>query len=549
MMRPRSLNFLLSLVFSFFLLLVTVLGLFSIERLSEFNRSAADVRAIWLPSTRLIGDLNNFTSDFRAAEGRHLLSSTPTESTASKKEIADLGQAVVQAQSGYDGLRHSPEIAAQYAQFKRKWIDYRKIVDEVLQLYTAGRTSEAIDLYRTTSQSTYNAASDALDHVTHLNITSANAASDEADAAYRNARAFIGIAVVIAAVLVLAALVYIKRFVSIPLLDLAGCMHRLADNDTDIEIRGIQRIDEIGEMARALMVFRTNAIELMLSQRSLSQQASMLEEKLAQEQRLTQLQQDFVTMASHEFRTPLTVIDGQAQRLVKIGDPASPGTIVERARQIRRAVLRMTTTIDYLLNSSRLIENGAQLYFHPDEVDLRVLLEEVCHLHREIAPRSQIVQKLGRRGTMALPVFGDSKLLFQMFSNLISNAIKYSDDGQRIDVAADVELQQVVVTVRDHGIGIPTRDLAHVFGRYNRGSNVSGIVGTGVGLYLVKMVVDLHGGSVTVESKGGEGSRFTVRLPMSPPTQAKIPPPATSAKRSSPVIPPAWAIPSRHQLE
>jgi signal transduction histidine kinase len=140
---------------------------------------------------------------------------------------------------------------------------------------------------------------------------------------------------------------------------------------------------------------------------------------------------------------------------------------------------------------------------------------------------------------MALPVFGDSKLLFQMFSNLISNAIKYSDDGQRIDVAADVELQQVVVTVRDHGIGIPTRDLAHVFGRYNRGSNVSGIVGTGVGLYLVKMVVDLHGGSVTVESKGGEGSRFTVRLPMSPPTQAKIPPPATSAKRSSPVIPPA----------
>ena len=72
------------------------------------------------PSTRFIGDLNNFTSDFRAAEGRHLLSSTATESAGSKKEIADLAQAVVQAQDGYEGLRHSPEISSQYAQFKQK---------------------------------------------------------------------------------------------------------------------------------------------------------------------------------------------------------------------------------------------------------------------------------------------------------------------------------------------------------------------------------------------------------------------------------------------
>jgi two-component system OmpR family sensor kinase len=174
----------------------------------------------------------------------------------------------------------------------------------------------------------------------------------------------------------------------------------------------------------------------------------------------------------------------------------------------------MTTMIDYLLNSSRLIDNGAQLYFHPHEVDLRALLREVCHLHREIAPRSPSSQRLGTAGTTTLPVFGDSKLLFQMFSNLISNAVKYSDDGRHINVTADadIESEKIVVTVQDHGIGIPQKDLAHVFGRYNRGSNVSGIVGTGVGLYLVKIVIDLHGGSVAVESTEGEGSRFTVRL-------------------------------------
>jgi two-component system, OmpR family, sensor kinase len=111
-----------------------------------------------------------------------------------------------------------------------------------------------------------------------------------------------------------------------------------------------------------------------------------------------------------------------------------------------------------------------------------------------------------------------------MFSNLISNAVKYSDDGHLINVAADadIETQQIIVSVQDHGIGIPQKDLDHVFGRYNRGSNVSGIVGTGVGLYLVKIVVDLHGGSVAVESKEGEGSRFTVRLPMWLPTQTEI---------------------------
>src|SRR5260370_38692061 len=97
-------------------------------------------------------------------------------------------------------------------------------------------------------------------------------------------------------------------------------MHRLAANDTDIEIRGTERQDEIGEMARAAVGFRNNSIELMVTQRGLAQQPSMLEEKLAADRHLTQLQRNFVSMASHEFRTPFTIIDGRAQRLNKISD-------------------------------------------------------------------------------------------------------------------------------------------------------------------------------------------------------------------------------------
>lgn len=509
--RPRSLNFFLSAVFIFFFLLVTVLGLFSIERLSEFNRSSADVRDLWLPSTRIIGDLNNFTSDFRAAEGRYLLSSTPTESGSNKKEIESLDRAVQQAQRAYENLHHSAAASELYASFKSGWATYRTAVENVLKHYEIGQVSEAIDLYRTTSQNAYDRVSEVLEQITRLNVSSATAASDQADVVYRNSTALIVVAMTIAALLVMIALAYVRRFISTPLLDLAQLMRRLAGNDTDIEIPGTGRVDEIGEMARSLVIFRMNAIELILSQRSLAQQTSMLEEKLAQEQRLTQLQQDFVSMASHEFRTPLTVIDGQAQRLMKLANTKPVAEIVERARKIRTAVLRMTTVIETLLSSSSMVDGSAQLYFHPAEVDLRSLLEEVCQLHREVAPQSHIWQKLG---VTRLPVMGDAKLLPQMFGNLISNALKYSNDGSLIEIAAGVEGDQVVVSVRDEGMGIPKKDIANIFGRYNRGSNVSGIVGTGVGLYLVEIVARLHQGNVIVDSVEGKGSCFTVRLPL-----------------------------------
>jgi signal transduction histidine kinase len=298
-------------------------------------------------------------------------------------------------------------------------------------------------------------------------------------------------------------------------------MHRLAANDTDIDIRGTERQDEIGEMARAAVVFRNNAIELMMTQRGLAQQATMLEEKLAAERHLTQLQRNFVSMASHEFRTPLTIIDGHAQRLNKLRERIGTEEINTRASKIRAAVLRMTHLIDNLLTSTRLVESGAGLYFHPQEVDLRELVHDVCQLHREISPGSTIEEALGDR---SLLMVGDPKLLSQVFDNLLSNAIKYSPGAGIAKITAGIEDGRLVVGVEDNGIGIPPGDIERLFERYFRGSNVSGIVGTGVGLNLVKMVVDLHGGDIVVASEEGNGSRFTVRLPIKPPLQASHPP-------------------------
>ena len=528
MRQPRSLRFHLALVFLFFFLLVVILGLFSISRLRNFNSLSADIAEVWLPNTRVLGDLNNFTSDFRAIEGSNLLSLQSSQITATEKEMEELDRSIANTQRSYEQIRHDAVETELYSQFKERWNDYRKTVNQTLALSRTNRKAEATAMYMTSSRSVYNAASDTLGQLTDHAVANAQQARARLASAYRQALWLIGLAMAIAGVMVVGALFYIGRSISTPLLQLADRMHRLAVNETDIGIPSTERRDEIGEMARATVVFRNNAIELMRSQHVLAQQASVLEEKLAQEQRLALLQRNFVSMASHEFRTPLTIIDGHAQRLIKLKDRAPIDEINERANKVRGAVLRITHLIDNLLNTSRLFDSGSGLYFCPEEIDVAALLHEVAQLHREIAPGSQIKET---RRAEPLHMMGDPKLLFQVFSNLLSNAIKYSPNGGLIEISAEIDSQQVVVAVEDQGIGIPVKDLDQLFERYHRGSNVSGIVGTGVGLYLVKMVVDLHGGSITVNSQEGEGTRITVGLPITPPPriEATSPPEPTSA--------------------
>jgi signal transduction histidine kinase len=509
----RSIRFRLSSVFAFFLLLVIVFGAFSIERLSNFNGISADIRDRWLPSTRYLGDLNNFTSDFRAAEAGRLLSATPAERAGIERTIDELDRQVSLAEHSYEHVFHDAEENRLYAQFAAEWRHYREVADQVMGLAADGKPAEASGRYMAQSRAAYDAASDTLGLLTDRNAASARDSSNRADAAYKEAMSLSAMAMALAALMAGAAIVYTRRAISEPLLNLVACMRRIAANEGDVRILFTERHDEIGEMARAVVVFRDTAVDLAISQAKLAHQASMLEERLAQEQRLTSLQRNFVSMASHEFRTPLTVIDGHAQRLVVMKDRLGPQEIVERAGKVRGAVLRMTNLIDSLLSSSRLVDGKAELYFHPEEIDLATLLRDVCRLHREVSPWAQIGESFGQA---PLPLTGDPKLLFQAFSNLLANAIKYSPGGGLIKVRGRQEEGGIAVTVADRGVGIPQGDVEHLFERYYRGSNVSGIVGTGIGLYFVKMVVDLHGGEVAVASAEGEGARFTVRLPAAP---------------------------------
>src|ERR1700683_2785406 len=118
MRQPQSIRFHLAAVFLGFFLLVVVLGSFSIWRLSNFNLLSADVAEIWLPTTRALGDLNNFTSDFRAIEGSNLLSSDPAEAAETERQMVDLDRTIAEAERSFEQIRHNATEDDLYRQFK-----------------------------------------------------------------------------------------------------------------------------------------------------------------------------------------------------------------------------------------------------------------------------------------------------------------------------------------------------------------------------------------------------------------------------------------------
>jgi PAS domain S-box-containing protein len=269
-------------------------------------------------------------------------------------------------------------------------------------------------------------------------------------------------------------------------------------------------IDEAGEVERYVVIISDITVR--------KESEALVAASLEKERQMNQQQRRFVSVVSHEFRTPLAIIDGAAQRLVRNVDKHDPTETLQRVARIRGSVNRMTELIDTMLSTARLEEGRIEVKWQP--VVLGDLAGQIAERQRGI--NSDFVFNLSLAPAMK-PIEADPKLLDQVITNLLSNAVKYSGQSRTVDIVASADAEFLSLSVRDYGIGIPQAELPKMFGRFFRASTSTGIPGTGIGLNLVKELLELHGGDVQLDSIEGEGSTFTIRLPWTRPALAEQP--------------------------
>jgi len=250
----------------------------------------------------------------------------------------------------------------------------------------------------------------------------------------------------------------------------------------------------------------------------LKAKAKELEKSLGKEKELNELQRQFVSMTSHEFRTPLAIIDGAAQRLIRLTgkNKLTPEDAIERYGKIRASVQRMTRLMESTLTAARIEEGKINVEIGPCHIGKTI--NEVCLRHQDITENHIITCSL--EGIPDL-IQADTGAVEQVLTNLLSNAEKYAPFAPDIEVKAYTEGSDVVISVRDYGVGIDEDELDKIGERFFRARTSVGIPGTGIGLNLSRKLLDLHGGSIQVESRKIQGSTFFIRIPIAGPQRSQ----------------------------
>ncbi|MBW4574462.1 MAG: PAS domain S-box protein [Aphanothece sp. CMT-3BRIN-NPC111] len=231
---------------------------------------------------------------------------------------------------------------------------------------------------------------------------------------------------------------------------------------------------------------------------------------LAKERELGELKTRFISMTSHEFRTPLATILSSTELLEHYSHKLKEQEKQDLFRQIERATQRMTQLLEDVLAINK--AEAGKLQFNPAPLNIENLCRDIVNeMQLNAGDRHEIVFiKLGE----CINTVMDEKLLQHILSNLLSNAIKYSPQGGRVEFELVCEDKQAIFKIKDHGIGIPIEDREKLFESFHRAQNVGNIPGTGLGLSIVKRMVDLHGGNIKVASKVGVGTTFIVNIPL-----------------------------------
>jgi len=223
---------------------------------------------------------------------------------------------------------------------------------------------------------------------------------------------------------------------------------------------------------------------------------------------------NLISMFAHDIKSSLMLIGGFGIRLQQSPKIAKHAKEEKYLEIIKRESNKLESLINEFLEISRLQTGKLKLNFSPTSIDKELM--ELCDVHTVRASQSNITLKFETQEDLSISIIeADSLQLRRVFSNLLENAIKFSNDKGTITVSTQETAQEVLVKVKDEGIGIDPEELPYIFDPFHRGKIKGKTEGFGIGLAAVKTIVEGHGGSILVESKVGEGSVFTVILPKS----------------------------------
>lgn len=310
----------------------------------------------------------------------------------------------------------------------------------------------------------------------------------------------------------------------------AGIIHDLSDvKAAEEKVLTLNReLEEKNENLEQLVLERTeklaNVVDKLLAtneqlgnevrereavENSLRQREAELEEALNKEKELNALKSRFVSMASHEFRTPLSTILSSIE-LVEAYQDADNTRALKHITRIKSSVSTLTSILNDFLSLSRLEEGKVEA--QPEWFNLQdFCLAVIDEMRGQLKRGQKIVHEESGTGR---DIFLDKKFLKIVFFNLISNAIKYSPEDKPIRCITRIQENMLAIAIQDQGLGIPKEDQPHLFTRFFRAHNVENIQGTGLGLNIVKRYIELLNGTIRFESNLGFGTSFFVEIPL-----------------------------------
>ncbi len=276
----------------------------------------------------------------------------------------------------------------------------------------------------------------------------------------------------------------------------------------ETELAMLQQKEELATINKRIEELN-DELEEKVEQRTKELQHSKdeLSKALSKEKELSDLKSRFVSMASHEFRTPLSTILSSASLVAKYTEADEQDKRDKHIFRIKSSVRNLTDLLNEFLSIGK-IEDG-KVQAHMTDFNIKELLEVICAEMQSLAKTGQLI-RFTQSGNEHVSL--DPSLLRNVLINLLSNAIKFSPEGGTIDISCSTENQQVVISIKDNGIGISIDDQQHLFERFFRAKNAVNIQGTGLGLHIVSKYIELMNGLIDYKSELEKGTEFVIKF-------------------------------------